>query len=83
MFYLFRLFYSFLPLHNPIGFGAADFIELALALLLVTAALAWQKSSAAANRLEGPGRIDFTLALAEACSRDPSRFLNERGRYFY
>jgi hypothetical protein len=51
MFYLFRLFYSFLPLHNPIGFGAADFIELALALLLVTAALAWQKSSAAANRL--------------------------------
>ena len=27
MFYLFRLFYSFLPLHNPIGFGAADFIE--------------------------------------------------------
>ena len=41
MFYLFSLFYSFLPLHNPIGFGAADFIELALAILLVAAALAW------------------------------------------
>jgi hypothetical protein len=51
MFYLFRLFYSFLPLHNPIGFGAADFIELALALLLVGAVLAWQKSAAGANRL--------------------------------
>jgi hypothetical protein len=51
MFYLFRLFYSFLPLHNPIGFGAADFIELALALLLVGAALAWRKWAGAANRL--------------------------------
>src|SRR5580704_819922 len=51
MFYLFRLFYSFLPLHNPIGFGAADFIELALAVLLVAAALAWDKWAGAANRL--------------------------------
>ncbi len=51
MFYLFRLFYSFLPLHNPIGFGAADFIELALAILLVAAALAWHKWAGAANRL--------------------------------
>jgi len=30
-----QLFRSFLPFQNPIGFGAADFIELALALLLV------------------------------------------------
>jgi len=51
MFYLFRLFYSFLPLHNPIGFGAADFIEIALALLLVWAALAWQKCEEPVNRL--------------------------------
>jgi hypothetical protein len=51
MFYLFRLFYSFLPLHNPIGFGAADFVEIALALLLVWAALAWRKFSTRANRL--------------------------------
>ena len=33
--YLFHLFRSFLPLHNPIGFGASDFIEFALAALLV------------------------------------------------
>ncbi len=33
--FLFDFFRSFLPLHNPIGFGASDFIELALALLLV------------------------------------------------
>jgi hypothetical protein len=51
MFYLFRLFYSFLPLHNPIGFGAADFIEIALALLLVGATLAWQKYADGANKL--------------------------------
>src|SRR5271155_3723303 len=51
MFYLFRLFYSFLPLHNPIGFGAADFIEVALALLLVGAALAWPELAVRANRL--------------------------------
>jgi len=51
MFYLFRLFYSFLPLHNPIGFGAADFVEMAVALLLVGAALAWQKTAERANRL--------------------------------
>jgi len=38
--YVFHLFRSFLPLRNPIGFGAADFIELALALLLVAFALA-------------------------------------------
>ncbi|HVO98666.1 MAG TPA: hypothetical protein VMT15_11395 [Bryobacteraceae bacterium] len=50
MFYLFRLFYSFLPLHNPIGFGAADFIELALAVLLVAMAVWWQRSAAAVNR---------------------------------
>jgi hypothetical protein len=33
--YLLDVFRSFLPLHNPIGFGVADFILLALALLLV------------------------------------------------
>ena len=29
------LFQSFLPLHNPLGFGAVDFLELYLALALV------------------------------------------------
>ena len=33
--FLIDFFRSFLPLHNPIGFGAADFIELVLAALLV------------------------------------------------
>jgi len=33
--FLFDFFRSFLPLHNPIGFGASDFLELALVLLLV------------------------------------------------
>jgi hypothetical protein len=32
---MFDLFRSFLPLHNPIGFGASDFIELELVALLV------------------------------------------------
>jgi len=35
MFYLFDWFRSFLPLHNPIGFGVVDFIELGLGLMLV------------------------------------------------
>ena len=51
MFYLFRLFYSFLPLHNPIGFGAADFVECVLAVLLVCAALAWKAWAGRAQRL--------------------------------
>ena len=39
MFYLFHLFRSFLPLHNPIGFGASDFVELALAISILVFAL--------------------------------------------
>ncbi len=38
--FLFRWFSSFLPLRNPIGFGAADFIELALAAMLILLVLA-------------------------------------------
>jgi hypothetical protein len=34
------LFRSFLPLYNPIGFGASDFVELAVAALLVALVLA-------------------------------------------
>ena len=36
---LFHLFRSFLPIRNPIGFGASDFIELVVAALLVLIAL--------------------------------------------
>ncbi len=34
-----RLFRSFVPLQNPLGFGAADFLEFGLALLLAALAL--------------------------------------------
>src|SRR6266853_3273931 len=40
--FLFHFFRSFLPLHNTIGFGASDFIELALAAVLVLFALIWR-----------------------------------------
>ena len=33
--YLFEIFRSFLPLRNPIGFGASDFVVLALTILMV------------------------------------------------
>ncbi len=33
--YLFRIFRSFLPMSNPFGFGASDWVVLALAILLV------------------------------------------------
>ena len=39
MFYLLHLFRSFLPMHNPIGFGAADFIALAAGLAVLLFAL--------------------------------------------
>ena len=38
--YLFHVLRSFLPLHNPIGFGASDFIQFCLAVLLVSLVLA-------------------------------------------
>jgi hypothetical protein len=40
--FLFDLFQSFLPLHNPLGFGASDFIELTWAGMLVLATLFWR-----------------------------------------
>ena len=49
--YLFHLFRSFLPLHNPIGFGASDFVELALAILLVGLVLARAWLAPAAQKL--------------------------------
>ncbi len=40
MFYLFHVFRSFLPLQNPIGFGAGDFVEFFAATVLVLLVLA-------------------------------------------
>ena len=49
--YLFHVLRSFLPLQNPIGFGAADFIEFLLALLLVVLAIARPWVEPAAQKL--------------------------------
>jgi len=40
--FLFDFFRSLLPLHNPIGFGASDFLVLLFALLLAAAAVLWR-----------------------------------------
>jgi hypothetical protein len=48
---MFQLFRSFLPLHNPIGFGASDFIELELAALLVLLIVAHAGLGAWARKL--------------------------------
>src|SRR5579871_4179545 len=40
--FLFDLFRSFLPLRNPIGFGASDFVVLTFAAILVLLALLWR-----------------------------------------
>ncbi|HEY1759680.1 MAG TPA: hypothetical protein VGG72_30180 [Bryobacteraceae bacterium] len=40
MFYLFHVFRSFIPLSNPIGFGASDFVEFFVAAVLVVLVLA-------------------------------------------
>ncbi len=49
--FLFRLFRSFLPLHNPIGFGADDFVELGLAALLVLLILFHARTTVYLQRL--------------------------------
>src|ERR1700733_11483250 len=40
MFYLFHVFRSFIPLRNPIGFGASDLVEFFVAAILVLLVLA-------------------------------------------
>jgi hypothetical protein len=49
--YLFHLLRSFLPLQNPIGFGASDYIEFIVALLLVLLLFARALVEPAAQRL--------------------------------
>lgn len=48
--FLFDFFRSFLPLHNPLGFGASDFVEFTLAALLVMSILARGALEPAARR---------------------------------
>jgi len=63
--FIFDLFRSFLPLHNPIGFAAADFIEAAF-LLLIAALLLAARSRAgrvACALAERPGWCMLVLGL--------------------
>ena len=63
--FLFDFFRSFLPLHNPIGFGAADFIELAFTILLVLLALAFRSwIEPHARRLAQRERASMALLAA-------------------
>src|SRR5579871_4464050 len=61
--YLFHVFRSFLPLHNPWGFGASDFVEFALAILLVALVFGRAWIAPAARRLaERTGWCMLSLA---------------------
>jgi hypothetical protein len=67
---MFELFRSFLPLHNPIGFGAADFIELELAILLVLLILAYSGVATRARKLaERTGWSMLLLAILTVALR--------------
>jgi hypothetical protein len=44
-------FRSFLPLENPLGFGAGDYLELLLAAMLLAALIWWKRIAPHANRL--------------------------------
>jgi hypothetical protein len=48
--FVFDWFRSFLPMHNPLGFGASDFLELALAGLLILLVVARAGLGPAAGR---------------------------------
>ncbi len=59
--FLFDLFRSYLPLHNPIGYGAADFIEFAIAAILVVLVLIWRHVIAAASWLSAKPRLAMAV----------------------
>jgi hypothetical protein len=62
-------FRSFLPLENPLGFGAGDYLELLLAAMLLAALIWWKRiaprrqSAGAADRL-----VDGAAGVAACCS---------------
>src|ERR1035437_9101808 len=62
--FLFDFFRSFLPLHNPMGFGAGDFIELALVTLLVSLVLLRARIEPGFQRLAA--RTGWTMLLLAA-----------------
>jgi hypothetical protein len=62
--FLFDLFRSFLPLHNPLGFGESDFVLLALTLLLAVCAIAHTRLRPLALRLASHTRWTMLLVAA-------------------
>ncbi len=62
--FLLRWFSSYLPLQNPIGFGASDFIELGLAVLLATLTLAGRPWIEPPARKLAERKISCLLLLA-------------------
>ena len=54
-------FRSFLPLQNPLGFGAGDYLELLLAAMLLAALLWWKRVEPRATRLAQ--RTVWSMAL--------------------
>jgi hypothetical protein len=62
--FLFDLFRSFLPLHNPLGFGVSDFLLLALTLLLAVCAIGFARLQPLALRLASHTRWSMLLLAA-------------------
>ena len=62
---MFDFFRSFLPIENPLGFGAATIWKLLLAALLL-AGLAWWKRDGAARAAGWPERAVWSMALLAA-----------------
>src|SRR5579864_6712054 len=62
--FLWDLFRSFLPLRNPLGFGASDFVLLALAGMLAGLALLWRPFVESAARALAPRTAWCMLLLA-------------------
>jgi hypothetical protein len=63
--FLFDQFRSFLPLRNPIGFGASDFILLTLTAILVALALVWRPYVEPCARMLAP-RTGWCMLLLGA-----------------
>jgi hypothetical protein len=59
--FLFDLFRSFLPLHNPIGFGAADFVEFAIAAALIGLIFCWGRMVLAAHWISRRPRLSMAI----------------------
>ena len=57
-------FRSFLPLENPLGFGAGDYLELLLAAMLLAGLVLWKRLAPQAQRLAE--RTGWSMALLAA-----------------